>query len=97
LVDRDEEGLRRLASTLTLPPGRVLCRAHDVADERAWEATSAEIQERCGRLDLAVANAGVAAGGPIVDSSLQDWRRIMATNLDGTFLTLRASLKLIQQ
>jgi 2-keto-3-deoxy-L-fuconate dehydrogenase len=97
LVDRDEEGVRRLASTLTLPPGRALYRAHDVSDERAWEATSAGILERFGRLDLAVANAGVAAGGRIVDSSLQDWRRIMATNLDGTFLTLRCSLKLIQQ
>jgi 2-keto-3-deoxy-L-fuconate dehydrogenase len=97
LVDRDEEGVRLLASALALPPERAFYRAHDVADERAWEATSAAILERFGRLDLAVANAGVAAGGRIVDSSLQDWRRITATNLDGAFLTLHFSLKLIQQ
>src|SRR5262245_13654308 len=81
LIDRDEEGVQRLARMLTLPPGRALYRAHDVADERAWEATSAAILERFGRLDLAVANAGVAGGGRIVDSSLQDWRRVMAANL----------------
>src|SRR5204863_4059367 len=86
LVDRDDEGVRRLASALALPPARVLHRAHDVADEQAWEATRAGIAERFGRLDLAVANAGVAAGGRIVDTPLQEWRRIMATNLDGAFL-----------
>jgi 2-keto-3-deoxy-L-fuconate dehydrogenase len=97
LVDRDADGVRGLASTLPLPPARVLATAHDVADEQGWEATSTGITERFGRLDLAVANAGVATGGRIVDCTLQEWRRITATNLDGVFLTLRTSMKLIQQ
>jgi 2-keto-3-deoxy-L-fuconate dehydrogenase len=97
LVDRDAEGLGRLASTLALAEARVLSRAQDVADEGAWATTTALIGERFGRLDLAVANAGVAGGGTIADYAFEEWRRILAVNLDGAFLTLRCSLKLMQQ
>ncbi len=97
LVDRDAAGLERVAGKLALPQGRVLIRAHDVVDEAAWTATEALIGERLGRLDLAVANAGVAGGGAIVDRSFADWRHILSTNLDGAFLTLRTSMRLMQQ
>jgi 2-keto-3-deoxy-L-fuconate dehydrogenase len=97
LVDRDEAGIRSLAGELALPASGVLCRAQDVADEGAWDDTAVQIAERFGRLDLAVANAGVASGGAIVDISLEEWRRIMATNLDGIFLTLRCSMKLMRE
>ena len=43
LVDRDAAGLERLASALPLPAGRLLLRAHDVADDAAWDATEALI------------------------------------------------------
>jgi 2-keto-3-deoxy-L-fuconate dehydrogenase len=97
LLDRDETGLRRVAATLGLPAERVLWCAQDVADEPAWETTATRIAERFGRLDLAVANAGVTGAAAIVDCSMQEWRRIMAVNLDGVFLTLRCGLKLIRQ
>ena len=95
LLDRDGAGLERLAGGLALPAARVLLRAQDVADEAAWAATAAAIGERFGRLDLAVANAGVAAGGTIVECSIADWRHILSTNLDGAFLTLQASMRLM--
>jgi NAD(P)-dependent dehydrogenase (short-subunit alcohol dehydrogenase family) len=97
LVDLDEARLRDVARTLSIPGPRVLTRAHDVADEAAWQATAGQIADRFGRLDLAVANAGIADSGPIVEYGLQAWRRVMAANLDGVFLTLRCSLKLMQQ
>ena len=96
LLDRDETGLRSVAAALGLPTERVLWSAQDVADEQDWETTAARTEERFGRLDLAVANAGVSGAAAIVDCSLQEWRRIMAVNLDGVFLTLRCGLKLIR-
>jgi NAD(P)-dependent dehydrogenase (short-subunit alcohol dehydrogenase family) len=96
LLDRDEAGLRRLAGVLALPESRVLVGAHDVADEPAWGATAAAVADRFGRLDLVVANAGIAAAGPIADLPLAEWRRVMSANLDGVFLTLRAGLRLIR-
>lgn len=66
-----------------------LCITGDVADEQLWEFHREEI----GRLDLAVVNAGVSGASPIVDLGFDEWRRIMAVNLDGAFLSLRAALR----
>lgn len=95
LVDRDEVGLRLAAQTLPLPAERLLCRAHDVADEAAWEITRQAIIEQFGRLDFAVVNAGIADGGAIVDYSFAAWRQVLSCNLDGAFLTLQHSLQLM--
>ena len=56
-------------------------------DEVFWDALDLS------GLDLAVANAGVAGASPIVDHSLDEWRRILSVNLDGAFLTLRAAMR----
>jgi len=42
-----------------------------------------------------VLNAGIAGGGLLPQTTLQDWRRVMAVNLDGAFLSLRSALRLI--
>lgn len=61
----------------------------DVADEAAWPALMAAIDQWHGRLDIAVANAGIAVFGPVVAMSLADFRRQNAVNLDGVFLTAK--------
>lgn len=96
LVDLHEGGARRVASTLRRPPGDVLVRGQHVADEQAWRDTEAAIAERFGRLDLVVANAGVAAASEIADTSFASWRHVLSTNLDGVFLTLRSGLRLLR-
>jgi NAD(P)-dependent dehydrogenase (short-subunit alcohol dehydrogenase family) len=97
LLDRDGAGLQAQAQALGLTEARLLVRAQDVVDEAGWDTTATQIAERFGRLDLAVVNAGVAGGGTIVDRPFAEWRHILATNLDGAFLTLRASMRLMQQ
>ena len=46
-----------------------------------------------GTLDHAVVNAGVAGAGMIADLAFDEWRRILAVNLDGAFLALQAALR----
>jgi 2-keto-3-deoxy-L-fuconate dehydrogenase len=94
LVDRDASGLARVARTFA--PGVVLQRVHDVADEHAWVETAREVQTRFGRLDYAVANAGVSDAGTIAEFPFERWRRVMSVHLDGVFLTLKASMPLIK-
>jgi 2-keto-3-deoxy-L-fuconate dehydrogenase len=96
LMDRDADGLSAVARDLGLAASRVLQRAHDVADEAAWKQTASAIQGRFGRLDYAVANAGISDAGPIADYPLERWRRVMSVNLDGVFLTLKAAMALIK-
>ena len=61
----------------------------DVTDEGAWPGAIADAERRFGRLDIMVANAGIAVFGPALEMSLADWRRQNAVNLDGVFLTVK--------
>jgi NAD(P)-dependent dehydrogenase (short-subunit alcohol dehydrogenase family) len=90
LVDVDGAGLAAL--DLGQNAG---CEVHritgSVADEALWQ----ELEPQMAGLDHAIVNAGIGAGGAISQISLTDWRRVMAVNLDGAFLTLAASLRAI--
>jgi NAD(P)-dependent dehydrogenase (short-subunit alcohol dehydrogenase family) len=61
---------------------------HDVTEEAGWPAVIAAA-DRSGRLDIMVANAGIGIMGSAIDMSLQDWRRQMAVNVDGVFLSVK--------
>lgn len=97
LTDRDGASVAGVAASLNLDPRDVMTAAFNVADETAWAANCTVIRERFGRLDLAVANAGVTSDGTIAASSFAEWRRVMSTNLDGVFLTLKSCMKLMEE
>ncbi len=87
LMDQDEDRLRDFA--FSLPCERQML-IGDVADERLW-----------GEADLtglthAVINAGIAASGAIEALDYAEWRRVLAVNLDGAFLTLQAAMRAIR-
>lgn len=67
----------------------------DVADEAMTEAVFAEsVAAAGGRIDAVFANAGTTGNGTsFVDLDLTEWHRVMRTNLDGAFLTLRAAAR----
>lgn len=71
----------------------------DVSDEPQVLDTMAASIADYGRLDGLFANAGRGGTGkPFIESSLEEWRAVMAVNLDGVFLTLREAAKhLIEQ
>ena len=96
LVDVDEPGLIATADALQQAPERVSTMAFDVADPARWRTAGEFIADQYGRLDYAVVNAGVAHAGSITETSIEDWRRVMSTNLDGAFLTLRAVMPLMR-
>lgn len=60
----------------------------DVSEEEGWPVVI-EAAERLGRLDIMVANAGIGIMGSAVEMSLRDWRRQMAINVDGVFLSVK--------
>jgi NAD(P)-dependent dehydrogenase (short-subunit alcohol dehydrogenase family) len=84
LIDLDEEKLRDFAFTLPCERQPII---GDVADPELWSAADLT------GLTHAVVNAGIGAGGPILECSLEDWRRVMSVNLDGAFLTLQAAMR----
>lgn len=66
--------------------------AVDVTDEALLRRAIAEAAEARGPIDICVANAGIAEPAPFARETLEHWRRIMAVNLDGAFVTMQAAL-----
>ena len=76
--------------------GRVLALRCDVSDEAAVERAFAETVTALGRVDACFVNAGVAgrrAVASFMEMTTEDWRRVLAVNLDGAFYTLRAAAR----
>lgn len=64
----------------------------DVSDPEQVQRMVQQVLDSFGHIDLLVCNAGVARQGLLTDFSPEDWRRMMAVNLDGTFFCCRAVL-----
>lgn len=85
LVDRDAGALEDLELPCTCE--RV---TGDVSDPALWQGLT-----DLAPLDHAVINAGIASGAPIAECGFDEWRRVMAVNLDGAFLSLQAVMRAI--
>jgi meso-butanediol dehydrogenase/(S,S)-butanediol dehydrogenase/diacetyl reductase len=69
--------------------------ALDVTSEADWISAVHEIDAIHGCLDVLVNNAGIGYFRSLVDMSFEEWRSIMAVNLDGVFLGTKYSLPLL--
>ena len=58
----------------------------DVSDPRAIEAAVEQAHRRFGRIDALVNNAGIAVFKPMLETTLEEWQRVLAVNLTGPFL-----------
>lgn len=69
----------------------------DVRDEDGWEKACGWVVERWGGLDLLINNAGVAAGGRIDVTPIEDWQWIIDINLLGVVKGCRAVVPLMKE
>lgn len=77
--------------------GKAIALHHDVTSEVSWTQAIATTVAAFGGLNVLVNNAGTAAGRLILNTSLADWRHVMAINLDGVFLGVRAGIEAMRQ
>lgn len=68
----------------------------DVRSEAGWERAIDRVRQDNRRLDILVHAAGVSSASPLPDTSLDEWRRVLSTNLDGTFLAIRHGLRALR-
>ena len=95
---RREAALRETLDGASPPDGAAgLAVRADVTEPESVAALFAAVQDRWGRLDLLVNNAGVTGpAGPVDEISVADWRRAVDTNLTGSFLCAREAVRMMR-
>ncbi len=86
---RRRERLEHLASGIEAAGGQATAVPCDVSREDDVDELAARALERFGRVDVLVANAGVADPRPAEQESLDAWQRVLSVNLTGVFLCNR--------
>jgi len=93
IVDVDTEGAEHTASMVREFGREALVVKANVASERQIQDAAGQCVAGLGRLDVAVANAGIARGGSVLEMSLKDWQDQIDVNLTGVFLTVQAAAR----
>src|SRR5438132_674925 len=94
LLDIDAE---TLANTATRLGDEVLAIECDVAIPDQVQAAIEQVKARFGRIDVLVNNAGVAVFKPMLETTFEEWARVLAVNLTGPFLCTQACAPVMLQ
>jgi 3-oxoacyl-[acyl-carrier protein] reductase len=73
-------------------PGKVLGMTSDVRDIHSLNTMADKALKQWGSIDVVIANAGVGFFADVEEMSIEDWDETIATNLNGVFYTLKATL-----
>jgi 3-oxoacyl-[acyl-carrier protein] reductase len=91
---RDEEAARATVAEIEARGRRAMAVQADVADWDAVQRMVAAVEASFGRIDIAVANSGVASRPQAVwDVDVEHWHRVIAVDLHGPFYTCKATVK----
>lgn len=85
--DLDLDGARDTAQAC----GAALALAHDVSDEAAWVTCAAVVQERFGRLDVLVNNAGIMMSRPFSEAPVEMLRRQNRINVESVYIGMQTA------
>jgi NAD(P)-dependent dehydrogenase (short-subunit alcohol dehydrogenase family) len=91
LGDLRKDGVEHAAAGLG--GERTFAGAVDVRDEKSVQAFFAAAEQALGPVTVAVANAGIYPNCPVLDMTVEEWDRVMETNMRGVFLTRRAAAR----
>jgi NAD(P)-dependent dehydrogenase (short-subunit alcohol dehydrogenase family) len=95
LLDIEGELLRDAVGALKRPD-QAMALPCDVSNSDAVNAAIEAVGTRFGRLDALINNAGVATFAPLLETTNEDWNRILAVNLTGPFLCTKAAVPLMR-
>ena len=92
-TDRDLAKAEFTVTKITKDGGTASAFAANVSEASDCEAQVDETIQRYGHIDIAVNNAGVALHRLALETSLEDWQRVLGINLTGSFLTAKAAAR----
>jgi NAD(P)-dependent dehydrogenase (short-subunit alcohol dehydrogenase family) len=95
LGDVLEASLQAVATDLRGQGYELLAERLDVSSEREWAAFIAEIERGFGRLDVLINNAAIMGNAGVLDTSLEEWNRVVAVNQTGVWLGMKHAIPLM--
>ncbi|WP_330312292.1 SDR family oxidoreductase [Streptomyces sp. NBC_00523] len=90
LLARRAERLEELAAKITADGGRALAVAADVTDQASVDAAADRVHAAFGPVDLVVNAAGVMLPNPVDAGRVDEWQRMLDTNVTGALRVIRA-------
>lgn len=92
IADIDPNAARATAQAIVDAGGEAIAQRTDVTSWVEVQAMAAAALDRFGRIDVLCSNAGIYPESTIEDMTPEQWDKVMAVNLKGAFLTLKACL-----
>lgn len=90
LVARDRERLKAVAAEIGAANGQAIVVAADVTSEDQVRRIESEIASEFAKVDILINNAGIIVRKPVVEFTLDEWRRVMDTSVTAAFLMCRS-------
>ena len=97
VAGRRKEPLAAVVREIQSSGGKALVVTCDIIDRGAVEAAISSVALYFGRLDAIVNNAGTVVVATAEETSDEDWSRVLATNLTGTFNVSRAAIPVLRK
>ncbi len=95
--DINPESCAKVAAEMAASGGQTMACHADVANKLAVQSMLIDIEDRWGRVDILINNAGVEPHQPIVQLDEWDWNRTIDVNLKGAFLCAQSVGRMMQQ
>ena len=96
VADIDAQAGRAVADAIVKEGGDAVFMALDVTDQAQWQTTVSAVVDHHGGLDVLVNNAGIAIVHTLLETSLEEWRRVHAVNLDSVFIGTRCAVEVMR-
>lgn len=97
VYQRESDAVTSLAAELDQHEGDNFVVQADVSDDQAVSKLAADVRDRYGKLDVLINNAGVVSHRMIEDLDLEEWHRVIDTNLTSLFLVTKGVVEIIPE
>jgi NAD(P)-dependent dehydrogenase (short-subunit alcohol dehydrogenase family) len=94
---RTRAQLEETAAEITRRGAEAIVLTTDITDQGAVDRCFEELRRRSSTLDVLVNNAGIGGGQPIHKTDVDEWRRVVDTNVFGTFLVSRQAVPMMRE
>jgi 2-hydroxycyclohexanecarboxyl-CoA dehydrogenase len=92
VLDLDAGAAEQAAAELRAEGARAIGVGVDVSDRAAVEKALDTVRDEAGPIEIMVTSAGISLAAPFLDITIEDWERVLAVNLTGTFHCLQLAV-----